>query len=65
MDPEKIVDGLFDELGALITKISKAKTAEEKLAYSQAIKNLSESLVNILDVLNDMMECECECEDDE
>ena len=65
MDPEKIIDGLFDELDALITKMSKAKTADEKLAYSQAIKNLSESLANIIDIINEMIDCECECEEDE
>jgi len=33
----------------------KAKTAEEKLAYSQVVKNLSESLGIFLRLVSDMM----------
>ncbi|MGC1403282.1 MAG: hypothetical protein WA974_10190 [Thermodesulfobacteriota bacterium] len=58
MDPEKIMDNLFKELGAALKSISNAKTVEEKVAYSQIIKNLSESLGVFLDLAGNMAEYE-------
>lgn len=55
MDPEKIMDGLSKELGTVLKAISNAKTVEEKLAYSQIIKNLCESLGVFLDLASNMM----------
>lgn len=55
MEPEKIMENLFNELGAALKAISKAKTIEEKLAYSKVIKNLSESL-GVFMGFSDMME---------
>ena len=56
MDPEKIMDNLFEELGASLKSLSSAKTVEEKVAYSQIIKNLSESLGVFLDLAGNMAE---------
>lgn len=44
MDPEKIMDSLTNELSAAVKAMAKAKTVEEKVAYSQIVKNMSESL---------------------
>jgi hypothetical protein len=56
VDPEKIMDNLFKELGAALKSLSSAKTVEEKVAYSQIIKNLSESLGVFLDLAGNMAE---------
>ena len=56
MDTEKIMENLFKELGAALTAISTAKTVEEKVAHSQVIKNLSESLGIFLDLATTIME---------
>jgi hypothetical protein len=55
MDPEKMMDGLLKELGVALNAMSKAKTVEEKVAYSQVVKNLCESLGVFLDLANSMM----------
>ena len=55
MDPEKIMGNLSKELTAAIKGMSKAKTVEEKVAYSQIVKNMSESLGVFLSLANDMM----------
>jgi hypothetical protein len=58
MDPEKIMDGLSKELGLALKAMAKAKTAEEKLAYSQIVKNLCDSLGVFLDLASQIMECD-------
>jgi hypothetical protein len=60
MDTEKIMDNLFKELGVALKAISTAKTVEDKVAYSQIIKNLSESLGVFLDLATTIMEDEIE-----
>ena len=56
MDPEKIIEGLFKELGNEIKSMSKAKTVEDKVAYSQIIKNLCESMGVFFNFASDMMD---------
>jgi hypothetical protein len=56
VDTEKIMENLFNELGMALKAISSAKTVEDKLAYSQIIKNLSESLGIFLDLATAMTE---------
>jgi hypothetical protein len=55
MDPEKIMNGLFKELNVALKDMSKSKTVEEKLAHSQVVKNLCESVGVFLDLASDMM----------
>ena len=55
MDPDKIMDQLSQELTAAMKAMSKAKTVEEKVAYSQVVKNMSESLGVFLGLASDMM----------
>ena len=50
------MENLFKELDVALKAMSKAKTVEEKLAHSQIVKNLSESLVVFLNLVNTMME---------
>ena len=55
MDPDKIMTGLFKEMNSALKGMSKAKTVEDKLAYSEVVKNLCESLGVFLDFANTMM----------
>ncbi len=43
MDPMAILDNLIKELGGSLQSLGKAQTIEEKLAYSQIVKNLCQS----------------------
>jgi hypothetical protein len=54
MDPEKIMNGISKELFAVLKAMEKAKTAEEKLMYSETAKNLSDSLGVFFDFMSDM-----------
>jgi hypothetical protein len=56
MNPEKIMDGLSKELESALKAMSNAKPIEDKVAYSQIIKNLCESLGVFLNLASDMME---------
>jgi hypothetical protein len=44
MEPEKIMDSMSTQLSEALKSLAKAKTVEEKVAYSQVVKNLSESM---------------------
>jgi hypothetical protein len=63
MEPEKIMEGMSNELLATIKAMAKAKTVEEKVAYSQVVKNLSESMGVFLSLAETMMD-EYDFEDD-
>lgn len=54
MDPEKLMTGLSREILAALNAMGKAKTAEEKLAYSATVKNLCESLGVFLNLMDNM-----------
>ena len=56
MNPEKIMDNLFQELDVAIKAMSKAKTVEEKVAYSKIVKNLSDSLGVFLNLASTIMD---------
>ncbi len=56
MNPEQIIENLMKELDVAIKAMSKAKTVDEKVAHSQIVKNLSESLGVFLNLVNDIME---------
>jgi hypothetical protein len=65
MNPEKIMDGLEKELENALKTMSNAKTVEEKVAYSQIIKNLCESLGVFLEAANNAMAYEDYDEDED
>ncbi len=54
MDPEKLMDDLSKELSTTLKTMAKAKSAEEKLQYSEIVKNLCESLGVFLGVISEM-----------
>ena len=55
MDPDKIMDNLSKELMGALKEMSRAKTVEEKVAYSHVVKNICESLGVFLSLASDMM----------
>lgn len=55
MEPDKIMEGISTQLSEALKSLAKAKTVEEKLAYSQLVKNLSESLGVFLNFVSDSM----------
>ena len=56
MNPEKLMDDLMKELDVALKAMSKAKTVEERVAHSQIVKNLSESLGVFLNAASNLME---------
>jgi hypothetical protein len=44
MDPEKIMSGISKEILSALKSMAKATTPEEKLKYSEIVKNLCDSL---------------------
>ncbi len=54
MDLEKITTGISKEISSTLKIMHKAKTAEEKLKYSESIKNLCESLGVFFDFFDNM-----------
>ena len=57
-DPEIIMGNVSNELTKAIQAMAKAETVEEKVAYSQIVKNMSESLGVFFSLANDMMNLE-------
>ncbi len=54
MGPEKAMEDLSAELDSVLQAMSKAKKLEDKLAYSQIVKNLCESLGVFLSLATDI-----------
>lgn len=55
MEPEEIMDGLSKELDDALKSMAKAKSLDEKLAYSKIVINLCESLGVFLDLASGVM----------
>lgn len=55
METEMLMDGLSSEINSALKAMAKATTVEEKLAYSQVIKNLCDSLEVFLNLATDIM----------
>jgi len=54
MDTEKIMNGISKEISTALKAMEKAKTPEEKLMYSETVKNLCDSLGVFLNLINDI-----------
>ena len=54
MDPEEIMDSISKEILIALKTMGKAKTSEEKLMYSETVKNLCDSLGVFLNLMSDM-----------
>jgi len=55
MDPDKIMNGLSNELNSALKAMTKAKDVNEKEAYSRIVKNLCESLGVFFNLASEMM----------
>jgi hypothetical protein len=55
MDPEKIMNGISKELQTALKDMAKAKTPEEKLKYSEIVKNLCDSLGVFLSLMSEVV----------
>jgi hypothetical protein len=53
MDPEKVMDGISKEIFTALKAMAKAKSPEEKLMYSEIVKNLCDSLGVFLSLISD------------
>ncbi len=62
-DPEKLMNDLSKELSNALKAMSKAKNTEEKLKYSEIVKNLTESLGVFLSLISDMVPMDYDGED--
>ncbi len=65
MDPEKIMNGISKEISAALKAMAKADSPEEKLRYSEIVKNLCDSLGVFLNLLSDMGACDYDDEEDD
>ena len=54
MEPDKLMNGISKEILTALKEMGKAKTPEEKLIYSEIVKNLCNSLGVFLGLLSDM-----------
>lgn len=54
MEPDKLMDGITQEMSVALKNMGKAKTPEEKLVYSEIVKNLSESLSVFLNLMAEL-----------
>ena len=54
MEPDKIMNGISKEIFSTLKAMDKAKTPEERLVYSETVKNLCESLGVFLNLLSNM-----------
>jgi hypothetical protein len=55
MDPDKIMNGLSNELNSALKAMTKAKNVNEKEVYSRIVKNLCESLGVFFNLASEMM----------
>ncbi len=55
MNPDTMMDGIFKEINATLKLMGKAKTPEDKLIYSKTIKNLCESVSDVIAVVSATM----------
>jgi hypothetical protein len=55
MATEEIMESMSTQLTEALKSLAKAKTVEEKLAYSQIVKNLSDAMGIFLNIAADGM----------
>jgi hypothetical protein len=54
MEPDELMTGISKEMSIALKSMAKASTPEEKLIYSEIVKNLSESLGVFLNLMSEM-----------
>jgi len=55
MELDTMMDNMANELNATLKAMGKAKSAEEKVQYSQAVKNLADSFAALLSAAGEIM----------
>jgi hypothetical protein len=65
MDPEKLMEALSKELHDNLEMMHRADSVEEKLRYSEIVRNLSESLGVFLRLISDVMDADFDDDYDE
>lgn len=56
MEPQEIMDGISSELGDALKAMAKAKSPDEKLVYSEVVRNLCDSLAVFIDLASGPMD---------
>jgi hypothetical protein len=64
MEPDQIMGDMSTQLSLALKSLAKAKTVEEKVAYSQVVKNLSEAMEVFLNLAADGLMEHYDFEDD-
>jgi hypothetical protein len=64
MEPDQIMGDMSTQLSLALKSLAKAKTVEEKVAYSQVVKNLSEAMEVFLNLAADGLMEDYDFEDD-
>jgi hypothetical protein len=64
-DPTKAIEKLQDEIDRTLKEISKAKTIDEKLKWSELLNNLTESIGVYFDFITSAMDAEMDTWDEE
>jgi len=54
MDPEQLFNGISQELSKALKDMAKAKTLEERVQYSEIVRNLSDSMSGFLSAMTDL-----------
>jgi len=54
VDIGKIMDSLLEQVNESLKDLKKAKNVEEKLQYSNLIKNLCDSFMTFLDLIHEL-----------
>jgi len=54
MDSDNLMDSISKEIAMTLKSMGKAKTPEERLMYSETVKNLCQSLNVFLNLLNNV-----------
>ncbi len=65
MELERIIVDISEELKNSLRSLAEAKSVEEKVAYSEVIRNMSESLGVFFGLASEMMSMDLELEDEE
>ncbi|HHD56643.1 MAG TPA: hypothetical protein ENK89_03055 [Desulfobulbaceae bacterium] len=65
MDPEKLMNSLSEELYSNIQEMKREDDVEEKLRYSEIVRNLSQSLGVFLRLISDVMDADFDDFDDD
>ncbi len=58
MDPELMMEGIIEEIQDALESMGRTDSAKEKLAYSEIVRNLTQSMGLFLNMASDFMDYE-------